>query len=169
MLFYIWWNTRRKFIISGIILRYWSTNFALIFNFAWKECTYKSNVAPKGFFSYVYLLFRMTVSEEVSTSLSVNIFKHLSTNVTKDSFYNTDTLNDFTTDIEQNCSNNNLVLVTALKQPIDRMKRQLSDKQFIIELLLANLQHCSYNTSVSTGIQVLVKKQEKISIWSVQK
>ena len=81
----------------------------------------------------------------------------------------TDTLNDFTTDIEQNCSNNNLVLVTALKQPIDRMKRQLSDKQFIIGLLLANLQHCSYNTSVSTGIQVLAKKQEKISIWSVQK
>lgn len=111
----------------------------------------------------------MTVSEEVSTSLSVNIFEHLSTNVTKDSFYNADTLNDFTTDIEQNCSNNNLVLVTALKQPIDRMKRQLSDKQFIIGLLLANLQHGSYNASVSTGIQVLVKKQEKISIWSVQK
>ena len=55
------------------------------------------------------------------------------------------------------------------KQHIDSLKQQLRDKQFIIELILANLQHRSYNTTVSTGIQVLVKKRTKISIWSVQK
>lgn len=44
-----------------------------------------------------------------------------------------------------------MALVTALKERIDSMKQQPQDKHFIIESLLANLQHRPRNTSVSSG------------------
>ena len=52
---------------------------------------------------YTYFL------EEEATSLSVNTFEDLDSIVTKDAS------DDFTTDKKQKCSNNNSVLVTALK------------------------------------------------------
>ena len=85
----------------------------------------------------------MTVSEEESTSLSVNIFKDLDIIVTKEASCITDAFDDFTTDRKQKCSNNDSVQVVALKEHIVSLKQQLRDKQFIIESLLANLQHHS--------------------------
>lgn len=41
------------------------------------------------------------------------------------------------------------------------MKRQLRNKQFIIESLLENLQHCSHNNSVRSGNQILDKKRKE--------
>ena len=55
-------------------------------------------------------------------------------------------------------------MFTALKEHIDSLKRQLRDKQFIIESLLANLQHHSYNNSLSSGNQILIKKKRKENI-----
>ena len=57
-------------------------------------------------------------------------------------YCNTDTPDDFTTDTEQNCSNNNLVLVTASREHINSLKQKPKKKLFIIESLLAN-----YNTA----------------------
>ena len=108
----------------------------------------------------------MVVSEEESTSLSVNIFEDLVIIVTKDESCKTDASDDFATDRKQKCSNNNSALVIALKEPINR---QLRDKQFIIGSLLVNLQHHSHINSLSGGKQILVKKTKKISIFSVQK
>ena len=54
---------------------------------------------------------------------------------------------------KQKCSDNNLELVTALKERIDSMKQQFQDKHFIIESLLAKLQHRSCNSPVSSGNQ----------------
>ena len=84
---------------------------------------------------------------------------------------NTDASDDFTTDRKRKCSKNDSALVIALKVHIDSLKRQLRDKHFIIESLLANLQRHSHNTSISSGKQILVKKKtpRKISICSVQK
>ena len=81
----------------------------------------------------------MAVSEEKSTSLSVNIFEDLDIIVTKEASCNTDTSDDFTTDEKQKCSNNDSALVTALEEHIDSLKQQIRDKQFTIESLLANL------------------------------
>ena len=64
----------------------------------------------------------MSVSEEESMSLSVNIFKDLDTIVTKEVSCNTDTPDNFTTDAEQEYSDNNSPLVTALKEHIDSLK-----------------------------------------------
>ena len=61
----------------------------------------------------------MTVSEEESTSLSVNIFEDLNIIVTKEAYCNTGGSDDFTTDRKQKCSNNDLAPVTALKEHID--------------------------------------------------
>ena len=47
-----------------------------------------------------------------------------------------------------------------MKEHIDSLKQQLRNKHFVIESLLANLQHYSYNTSLSNGNQNLVKKHE---------
>ena len=55
-------------------------------------------------------------------------------------------------------------MFTALKEHIDSLKRQLRDKQFIIESLLANLQHHYYNNSLSSGNQILIKKKRKENI-----
>ena len=57
----------------------------------------------------------MTVSEEESTSLSVNIFERLNI-ITKEESYNTDVSDDFTTDRKQKCSSNDSALVIALKE-----------------------------------------------------
>ena len=65
----------------------------------------------------------MAVSEEKSTSLSVNIFEDLHIIVTKETFCNTDASDDFTTDMKQKCSNNDSALVTALKEHIDKIAR----------------------------------------------
>ena len=65
----------------------------------------------------------MAVSEEESTSLSVNIFEDLHIIVTKEIFCNTDASDDFTTDMKQKCSNNDSALVTALKEHIDQIAR----------------------------------------------
>ena len=113
----------------------------------------------------------MVVSEEESTSLSVNIFEDLVIIVTKDESCKTDASDDFATDRKQKCSNNNSALVIALKEPINRQLRdkQFRDKQFIIGSLLMNLQHHSHINSLSGGKQILVKKTKKISIFSVQK
>ena len=102
----------------------------------------------------------MTVSEKESTSLSANIFEDLDIIVTKEASCNTDSSDGFTTDRKQKRSSNDSALVIALKEHIDSLKQQLRDKQFIIESLLANLQHNSYNTSHSNGNQNLVKKRE---------
>ena len=72
-----------------------------------------------------------------------------------------DAPDDFTTDRKQKCSNNDSALVIALKEHTDSLKRQIRDKQFIIESLLANLQHHPYNTSFSSGNQILVKKRKE--------
>ena len=48
-----------------------------------------------------------------------------------------------------------------MKEHIDSLKRQLSDKHFIIEWLLANLQHHSHNTSPSSGDQISIKNPPK--------
>ena len=45
----------------------------------------------------------------------------------------------------------------VLKEHIDSLKRQLSDKHFIIERLLANLQHHSHKTSLNSGDQISIK------------
>ena len=74
---------------------------------------------------------------------------------------NTDASDDFTTDRKRKCSKNDSALVIALKVHIDSLKRQLRDKHFIIESLLANLQHHSHNTSISSGKQILVKKKHQ--------
>ena len=103
----------------------------------------------------------MAVSEEESKPLSVNIFEDFNIIVTKEASCNADPSDDFTTDRKQKCPNNNSALVTALKEHIDSLKRQLRNKQFIIELLLANLQHHSENNSLSNGDQILVKKRQK--------
>ena len=55
-------------------------------------------------------------------------------------------------------------MFTALKEHIDSLKRQLRDKQFIIESLLANLQHHYYNNSLSSGNQILIQKKRKENI-----
>ena len=47
-----------------------------------------------------------------------------------------------------------------MKEHIHSLKQQLRNKHFVIESLLANLQHQSYNTSLSNGNQNLVKKHE---------
>ena len=49
----------------------------------------------------------------------------------------------------------------VLKEHIDSLKRQLSDKHFITERLLANLQHHSHNTSLSSGDQISIKNPQK--------
>ena len=102
----------------------------------------------------------MTVSEKESTSLSANIFEDLEIIVTKEASCNTDSSDGFTTDRKQKRSSNDSALVIALNEHIDSLKQQLRDKQFIIESLIANLQHHSYNTSHSNGNQNLVKKRE---------
>ena len=48
-----------------------------------------------------------------------------------------------------------------MKEHIDSLKRQLSDKHFITERLLANLQHHSHNTSLSSGDQISIKNPPK--------
>ena len=93
----------------------------------------------------------MAVSEEESTSLSVNIFEDLDIIVAREASCNTDASDDFTTDRKQKCSNNDSPLVIALKEHIDSLKRQHRDQQFIIESLLVNLQHHCHNTSLSSG------------------
>ena len=108
----------------------------------------------------------MVVSEEESTSLSVNIFEDLVIIVIKDESCKTDASDDFAADRKQKCSNNNSALVIALKEPINR---QLRDKQFITGSLLVNLHHHSHINSLSGGKKILVKKTKKISIFSVQK
>lgn len=55
-------------------------------------------------------------------------------------------------------------MFTALKEHIDSLKRQLRDKQFIIDSLLANLQHHYYNNSLSSGNQILIQKKRKENI-----
>ena len=55
-------------------------------------------------------------------------------------------------------------MFTALKEHIDSLKRQLRDKQFIIESLLANLQHHYYNNSLTSGNQILIQKKRKENI-----
>ena len=104
----------------------------------------------------------MVVSEEESTSLSVNIFEDLVIIVIKDESCKTDASDDFAADRKQKCSNNNSALVIALKEPINR---HLRDKQFIIGSLLVNLHHHSHINSLSSGKQILVKKTKKISIF----
>ena len=52
----------------------------------------------------------------------------------------------------------------VLKEHIDSLKRQLSDKHFIIEWLLANLQHHSHNTSLSSGDQISIKNPKKVDL-----
>ena len=47
-----------------------------------------------------------------------------------------------------------------MKEHIDSLKQQLRNKHFVIESLLANLQHHSYNISLSNGNQNLVKKHK---------
>ena len=103
----------------------------------------------------------MVVSEDESTSLSVNIFEDLDIIFTKEASCNTDSSDDFSTDKKQKCSNNDSALVTALKEHIDSLKRQLRDKRFIIESLLANLQRHSDNTFLGSENQILVKKHKE--------
>lgn len=67
---------------------------------------------------------------------------------------------DFKTDTEQKCSNNS-VLVTALKEHTDGLKRQFRANHFIIESLFVDLKYHSHNTSVSSGNQIFVKKTPK--------
>ena len=61
---------------------------------------------------------------------------------------------------KQKCSDNNLELVTALKERIDSMKQQFQDKHFIIESLLAKLQHRPSNSSANSGNQNFGKKRK---------
>ena len=103
----------------------------------------------------------MAISEEELKSLSVNIFEDLDIIVTKETSCNTDASDDFLTDRKQKCPNNDSALVTALKEHVDSQKRQLRDKQLIIESLLANLQHHPQNNSLSSGDQILVKKRKE--------
>ena len=55
-----------------------------------------------------------------------------------------------------------------MKEHIDSLKRQLKDKQFIIESLLADLQHRSRNTTRGSGNQVLVKMQRSYRFLSLE-
>ena len=103
----------------------------------------------------------MTASEEESMSLLANISEDLDIITMKEASCNTDVSDHFTTDRKQKCSNKDSALVNALKEHIDSMKRQLRDKQFIIESLLGNLQHYSHNTSFSNGNQSLVTKRKE--------
>ena len=103
----------------------------------------------------------MAVSEEELKSLLVNIFEDLDIIVTKEASCNTDASYDFLTDRKLKCPNNDSALVTALKEHIDSQKRQLRDKQFIIESLLGNLQHHPQNSSLSSGDQILAKKRKE--------
>ena len=110
----------------------------------------------------------MTVSGEESTSLSVNTFEDLDIVVTKEASYNIDTSDNFTTGRKQKCPNNDSALVFGLKEHIDSLKQQLRDKLFIIESLLANLQHYSYNNPFSNENHILVKNTKTIPTCSVQ-
>ena len=56
-------------------------------------------------------------------------------------------------------------MFTALKEHIDSLKRQFRDKQFIIESLLANLQHHYYNNSLSSGNQILIQNKTQKKYW----
>ena len=66
----------------------------------------------------------MAISEEESTSLSVNFFEDLDIIIMKEASSYTDASDDFTTDRKQKCSNNDSALVIALKEHIDSLKQQ---------------------------------------------
>ena len=66
----------------------------------------------------------MAISEEESTSLSVNFFKDLDIIIMKEASSYTDASDDFTTDRKQKCSNNDSALVIVLKEHIDSLKQQ---------------------------------------------
>ena len=42
-------------------------------------------------------------------------------------------------------------LITALKKHIQSLKKQLNEKQKIIETLLKNIRNCSYNNIIANG------------------
>ena len=71
---------------------------------------------------YIYIYFRMTVSEKESTSLSVSIFEYLDTIITKEVSCTTDSPDDFATDTEQKCSSSNSAVVTTLTEHVDMLK-----------------------------------------------
>ena len=59
-------------IDSGILLKHRNTNFTFV-----EATLFERNGTPKGFLLHIHTYFRMTVSEEESTSLSVKIFEEL--------------------------------------------------------------------------------------------
>ena len=79
--------------------------------FVIKERMYTSNVTPKGLFLRIHTYFSMTVSEEESMSLSVNIFEDLDIIVTREASCNATASDDFPTDRKQKCSKNDSALL----------------------------------------------------------
>lgn len=82
-----------------------------------------------------------TLDHKVLCSRYANTFKELDTVVEKEESCNSDTANDFRIDTGHKFPNNDLTLITALKEHINSLKQRFRDTQFIIESLIADLQY----------------------------
>ena len=88
----------------------------------------------------------------------LNISEEIDIVNTQDISCNTDQLRS-----EIKCACNDTLRINAFKDHISSLERQLKEKQTIIELLLTNLQHCSYsNTTAISNHEVAEKIAENI-------
>lgn len=72
----------------------------------------------------------MTLDQIILCPLYANTFEELDTIVTKEASCNSDTANDLGIDTEHKFSDNDLVLITALKEHINSLKRRIRNRIF---------------------------------------